>query len=225
MGWWPFSSSSPSPSSSSSSSSSSPLEHPSDLLPPTTPSSQSPPPTNRDQQAEAELNAFLASLESPSHSQATPPPTSSPLATISPSEPTTSTTSTTSTTAETPSTSPHPSPYHPSGALNISPSAIRPRSMNCRTLFDSAFYCASLGGKFNDIYRFGSLQPCSEHWDAFWFCMRTKSYGEKERGELVAQYYEEREEREKQRRSQGRSSEDVWEMRTEAVEKAFWKVP
>lgn len=100
--------------------------------------------------------------------------------------------------------------------------------MSCRSAFDSAFYCASLGGKFNDIYRFGSLQPCSEHWDAFWFCMRNRSLSgdtEEEKGERIADYYEDREKRELQRRAQGRSSEDVWEIRTVPVEKAFWKVP
>ncbi|KAG8625842.1 hypothetical protein KVT40_006243 [Elsinoe batatas] len=202
MGWWPFASS-PSttpadPSTSAPSSSSSPpppTTQPSSLLPPTTPTSK---PPNRDEQAEAELTAFLASLESP------PTPDSS---STSPSTP-----------------PPAPTPWTRSES-DISPASLRPRTMSCRTLFDSAFYCASLGGKFNDIYRFGSLQPCSEHWDAFWFCMRTKSWGEKEKGEAIARYYEAREGRERERRAGGRSSEDVWELREEKVERAFWKVP
>ncbi|TKX19563.1 hypothetical protein C1H76_8412 [Elsinoe australis] len=224
MGWWPFSSES------STTSPTTQWQQPSELLPPTTtssslsqtsqtsepPRSTTPaPPLTRDQQADAELNAFLASFESSSSQPSTTSasPTTSPSS-FDPTPPETTTTQPSS-----------PSPYLPNGKLDISPAALRPRTMNCRTLFDSAFYCASLGGKFNDIYRFGTLQPCSEHWDAFWFCMRTKSYNERERGDMIAKYYEEREEREKNRRSQGRTSEDVWEMRREPVEKAFWKVP
>ncbi|KAF2223207.1 hypothetical protein BDZ85DRAFT_123059 [Elsinoe ampelina] len=206
MGWWPFASSpssTPSDPSTPTPSSTSPppppsTTQPSSLLPPTTPTSR---PPNRDEQAEAELTAFLASLDSP--------PT--------PDSPST-------TTSTSPSPPPPPTPWTRSPS-DISPASLRPRTMSCRTLFDSAFYCASLGGKFNDIYRFGSLQPCSEHWDAFWFCMRTKSWGEKEKGEAIARYYEEREGRERERRAGGRSSEDVWEVREEKVEKAFWKVP
>ncbi|PSK45263.1 hypothetical protein B9Z65_2403 [Elsinoe australis] len=224
MGWWPFSSES------STTSSTTQSQQPSELLPPTTTSSslsqtsqtseppRSPtpaPPLTRDQQADAELNAFLASFESSSSQPSTTSasPTTFPSS-FDPTPPETTTIQPSS-----------PSPYLPNGKLDISPAALRPRTMNCRTLFDSAFYCASLGGKFNDIYRFGTLQPCSEHWDAFWFCMRTKSYNERERGDMIAKYYEEREEREKNRRSRGRTSEDVWEMRREQVEKAFWKVP
>lgn len=57
--------------------------------------------------------------------------------------------------------------------------------------------------------------------------MRNRSLGgdEEDKGERVADHYEQREAREKQRRALGRSSEDVWEMRTVPVEKAFWKVP
>ncbi|KAF4556870.1 Hypothetical protein D9617_1g087520 [Elsinoe fawcettii] len=200
MGWWPFSSpsrsshpDSPPSSATPPSSSPPPATQPSLLLPPTTSS----PPLNRDQQAEADLTAFLASLESPTTSSS--PSSASPI--------------------------PEPKRQHVIDPSNISPSALRPRTMSCRTLFDSAFYCASLGGKFNDIYRFGSLQPCSEHWDAFWFCMRTKSWSEPEKGDAIARYYEEREGRERERRAGGRSSEDVWEMRGERVERAFWKVP
>jgi hypothetical protein len=39
--------------------------------------------------------------------------------------------------------------------LDISPEALYPRQMSCRQAFDQAFYCQSLGGKFNDIYRYG----------------------------------------------------------------------
>lgn len=110
----------------------------------------------------------------------------------------------------------------PDGSINISPMALYPRSMSCRQAFDQAFYCQSLGGKFNDIYRFGKLQSCSEQWGAFWFCMRIKSLAKEEKETQIRDYYAAREERMKK---EGGNSENVWEMRTKPVEKAFWKDP
>ncbi|OQN95986.1 hypothetical protein B0A48_17929 [Cryoendolithus antarcticus] len=107
---------------------------------------------------------------------------------------------------------------NPDGTLDISPAALYPRTMSCRTAFDAAFYCQSAGGKFNDIYRYGSLQPCSEHWGAFWFCMRIRTYKESDKQELIADYYRKREERRKERFG---SSENVWEIRTKGVDTAF----
>lgn len=123
--------------------------------------------------------------------------------------------------------------------LDISPSALYPRTMSCRQAFDQAFYCQSLGGKFNDIYRYGSLQSCSENWNQFWFCMRNRTFGGEHdgpadsaftagpgsagaKGERVAEYYAEREKRNK---ATWGSSEDVWDIRTEPVERAFWRDP
>ncbi|OQN99920.1 hypothetical protein B0A48_14125 [Cryoendolithus antarcticus] len=107
---------------------------------------------------------------------------------------------------------------NPDGTLDISPAALYPRTMSCRTAFDAAFYCQSAGGKFNDIYRYGSLQPCSEHWGAFWFCMRIRTYKESDKQELIADYYRKREERRKEKFG---SSENVWEIRMKGVDTAF----
>ncbi|KAF2264611.1 hypothetical protein CC78DRAFT_408958, partial [Lojkania enalia] len=84
-----------------------------------------------------------------------------------------------------------------------------PTTMSCRTAFDSAFYCSSLGSRFNDIYRHGALRSCSEHWSDFWFCMRIKSKPTALRRELVVERYREKEERVRQ----GANSEDVWKRR------------
>lgn len=134
-----------------------------------------------------------------------------------------------STAAQIPTTKPEqppqPSPHDrllPDGTLNISPAALHPRTMSCRAAFDQAFYCQSLGGKFNDIYRYGSVQSCSEQWGAFWFCMRTKSLPKEEREGLIREHYAGREER--KRREFG-SSESVWQLRTRAVESAFGRDP
>jgi hypothetical protein len=111
---------------------------------------------------------------------------------------------------------------NPDGTLNIHPTALYPRTMSCRQAFDQAYYCQSLGGKFKDIYRFGALQSCSEQWGAFWFCMRTKSYSPAEKERQIVEHYRERDER---KRKQFGSSEDVWEVRTKAVERAFQRDP
>ena len=52
--------------------------------------------------------------------------------------------------------------------------------------------------------------------------MRTKSFEEVRKQEAIAEHYREREER---RKKEMGSSEDVWEMRTVAVERAFWRDP
>lgn len=83
--------------------------------------------------------------------------------------------------------------------------------MSCRAAFDSAFYCSSLGGHFNDIYRYGQLRSCSEHWNDFWFCMRTKnSYsGRDVKERMVQDRYREKEEKLRN----GPNSENVWDRR------------
>jgi hypothetical protein len=93
--------------------------------------------------------------------------------------------------------------------------------MSCRAAFDSAFYCSSLGGHFHDIYRYGQLRSCSEHWSDFWFCMRTKnSYsGADVKARLIQERYREKEDALKQKPN----SEDVWTKRGpgEAIKEPF----
>lgn len=162
----------------------------------------------RDQQADSELSAFLKEIG------ATPEPSS--------------TTAATSVAADDNAQS-APSPsnvdadgrrIHPDGSLDITPEALYPRSMSCRQAFDQAFYCQSLGGKFNDIYRYGHLNSCSEQWGAFWFCMRVRQYADKDKQEVIKEFYKDRDAK---RQQQFGSSEDIWEIRTKGVEKAFWK--
>ncbi|GAB7366080.1 hypothetical protein MBLNU230_g7645t1 [Neophaeotheca triangularis] len=173
-------------------------------------SSSTPPATTRDEQADAELNAFLASLDNPNNANTTQSTTTT----------TPSTTTTTTPTPQTPSTSIPPT--NPDGTPSIHPQTLYPRELSCRQLFDQAFYCQSLGGKFNDIYRFGTLQACNEHWSAFWFCMRARSLDKGERERQVVEFYRDRDER---RRKQWGSSEDVWPLRERMVERAFWRDP
>ncbi|KAI4178194.1 MAG: hypothetical protein L6R41_008501 [Letrouitia leprolyta] len=101
----------------------------------------------------------------------------------------------------------------------ITASSIYPTEMSCRSAFDSAFYCQSLGGQFNNIYRYGTFRDCREQWKQFWFCMRTNRgfLGDEERARRIRDHYKLRE----MKYRVGTSSEDVWKPRTRMVEGAF----
>jgi hypothetical protein len=169
----------------------------------------------REEQADSELNAFLKEIG------ATPEPTTAAsanktaaeagdeVAAFPSSQPTTNTDAS-------------GRRIHPDGSLDITPDALYPRTMSCRQAFDQAFYCQSMGGKFNDIYRYGHLNSCSEQWGAFWFCMRVRQYADVDKQEVIKEFYKERDEKRKQTFG---NSEDIWEIRTKGVERAFWKDP
>ncbi|KAL3424663.1 hypothetical protein PVAG01_03944 [Phlyctema vagabunda] len=113
--------------------------------------------------------------------------------------------------------------------------ALLPTTMSCREAFDSAFYCQSLGGQFNNLYRYGTVRSCSENWGDFWFCMRTRGRGDKEKEALIKDHYRQRERR-RYGRIEGavrvedgkvvsddvlggpRSSEDIWKSRDRKME-------
>ena len=86
--------------------------------------------------------------------------------------------------------------------------------MSCREAFDSAFYCQSMGGQFNAVYRYGGIQSCSDHWKSFWFCMRSKNYKDEQRADMIRDHYKKKDLKYKL----GPSSEDIWESRDKKVE-------
>lgn len=93
---------------------------------------------------------------------------------------------------------------------------LLPSDMSCRQAFDQAWACNSLGGQFNAVYREGTMRACGDHWEDFWFCMRTKSFVGETRARAIRQHY-----RNKEHRKYGSgmpSSEDVWEARERRVE-------
>lgn len=100
---------------------------------------------------------------------------------------------------------------------------LLPKEMSCREAFDAAFYCQSLGGQFNHVYRFGGIRSCSENWSDFWFCMRSKSLptslssisndGLSVKEERIRQHYKMKNLKYKV----GPSSEDVWASRDERL--------
>ncbi|RDA93170.1 hypothetical protein CP533_3164 [Ophiocordyceps camponoti-saundersi (nom. inval.)] len=87
--------------------------------------------------------------------------------------------------------------------------------MSCRQAFDLAWACNSLGGQFNSVYRYGSMRACSQHWDDFWFCMRTKSYTGEQKMDMIRDYHRAKE---LSKYGPGKpSSEDVWTSRDAMV--------
>lgn len=93
--------------------------------------------------------------------------------------------------------------------------SLLPTEMSCRQAFDLAWACNSLGGQFNSVYRYGSMRSCSEQWDDFWFCMRTKSYTGELKENMIREHY-----RNKEHAKYGPSkpsSEDIWESRARKV--------
>ncbi|ROV97765.1 hypothetical protein VMCG_07378 [Cytospora schulzeri] len=94
--------------------------------------------------------------------------------------------------------------------------SLLPTTMDCEQAFNQAFYCQSLGGQWNNIYRYGAVRPCSENWDDFWFCMRVKGYSEgKVKDDMIREHY-----RKKHLSKYGSgkpNSEDVWRERRERL--------
>lgn len=94
--------------------------------------------------------------------------------------------------------------------------SLLPTTMDCRQAFDLAFHCQSPGGQWNAIYRYGSVRTCSDLWDDFWFCMRSKGYSGPMKEDLIREHY-----RKKEHAKYGPgkpSSEDIWEPRERKVE-------
>jgi len=90
-----------------------------------------------------------------------------------------------------------------------------PTTMSCRDAFDYAWHCHTPGAQWNAVYRYGGLRNCSELWDDFWFCMRTKSFSDEARARAIQEHYRAKEQ---EQYGSGRpSSEDVWESRKERV--------
>ncbi|KAI1095415.1 hypothetical protein F5B19DRAFT_489550 [Rostrohypoxylon terebratum] len=126
-------------------------------------------------------------------------------------------TTSTSTTPPTPSPSqPNPQTWTPTQLDPLSESLL-PTTMSCRTTFDAAFHCNSLGGQWLSVYREGNVRSCSEHWDDFWFCMRTRALASPQKENMIRDRYR-RKEYAKYYAPGQPSSTDVWESRTEKLE-------
>lgn len=89
--------------------------------------------------------------------------------------------------------------------------------MSCRTAFDYAFFCQSFGGQFVNVYRYGEMRSCSEHWDNFWLCMKTRGWGDELRKKAIRAHNQKKAIKWKT----GPSSEDVWDVRLDPARDAF----
>lgn len=109
-------------------------------------------------------------------------------------------------------------PDNPNNEPRLSPLAesLLPTTMDCESAFNLAFYCRSLGGQFNNLYRYGTVRSCNEHWRDFTFCMRVKGFGEgKVKEDAIRDHYRKKE---LEKYGAGKpSSEDVWKERKEFV--------
>lgn len=93
--------------------------------------------------------------------------------------------------------------------------SLLPTEMSCRQAFDMAFGCNSISGQLKNIYRYGEARECSEKWDDFWFCMRSRAWGTARREAAVHERYKMKE---LSKYGPGKpSSEDVWDSRDEKV--------
>ncbi|KAI0156399.1 hypothetical protein GGR57DRAFT_463342 [Xylariaceae sp. FL1272] len=215
----------------------------SDDKPPTPPKAPEP------QYSDPEIAKFMAQVQAEFGGSSSKPSEPKPTRAPAPKSKTTETEKPSSTpSATTPSSSwslwgsstPNPSPFQsdptpyvkpptaaqsPSadGKLDPLSESLLPTTMSCRQAFDHAFHCNSLGGQWTSVYRSGGMRSCSEQWDDFWFCMRTRVYTGEMKENVIRDYY-----RKKEIAKYGEgmpSSTDVWEPRTERLEGAFQGQP
>ncbi|KAJ5576391.1 hypothetical protein N7535_003317 [Penicillium sp. DV-2018c] len=99
----------------------------------------------------------------------------------------------------------------------IAPESLYPDTMSCRNAFDYAFFCQSFGGQFVNVYRYGELRSCSDHWDNFWLCMKTRTWPEDLRRREIRDHNRKKAIKYKT----GPSSEDVWDVRLEPAKDSF----
>ncbi|KAI0547355.1 hypothetical protein F4679DRAFT_367347 [Xylaria curta] len=128
----------------------------------------------------------------------------------------TSTPSPSSSTSTSPSTiSLQTSAQAPPARLDPLSESLLPTTMSCRQAFDHAYHCNSLGGQWTAVYRSGTVRSCSEQWDDFWFCMRTRAYSGPVKEEAIKDYYRQKE---LKKYGEGKpNSTDIWEPRTERL--------
>ena len=92
---------------------------------------------------------------------------------------------------------------------DLSFQALADEELSCRTAFDYAFFCQSMGGQWTNLYRYGELRSCSHLWKEFWLCMRAKGYNEEDRRKIIKQHNIEK----LKSFRKGPSSEDIWDIR------------
>jgi hypothetical protein len=102
---------------------------------------------------------------------------------------------------------------------DINSESVYPISIHCKSAFDFAMFCSAFGGQWVNVYRYGTYRSCSNHWDDFYLCMRTRNWDEKDRAKAIKEHYQKKAVKWKT----GPSSEDIWEVRTEPAPKDFFQ--
>ncbi|KAF2009221.1 hypothetical protein BU24DRAFT_428762 [Aaosphaeria arxii CBS 175.79] len=179
--------------------------------------------SNSSGSAPADTTSIPTTSTTPSIPTSTPTTSSQTQAPLPPSS---TTTSTTQQDDEFHAAFPHlapptTSPTSPSDSASSTSTSTSPypTKMSCTAAFDAAFYCSSLGGHFNDIYRYGELRSCSDHWRDWRFCMGLNVYGKARQEEMIANHYKEKEDKVRGKPN----SEDIWDRRgdDERIERPF----
>lgn len=99
----------------------------------------------------------------------------------------------------------------------IAPESLYQDTISCRNAFDYAFFCQSFGGQFVNVYRYGELRSCSDHWDNLWLCMKTRTWPEDLRKRAIRDHNRKKAIKYKT----GPSSEDVWDVRLDPATESF----
>ncbi|KAK0704660.1 hypothetical protein B0H67DRAFT_592012 [Lasiosphaeris hirsuta] len=193
---------------------------------PTTPAANMPPPPTTPKEASAspapvsgdrEVDKFLSMLQTaaaPPPARRQPPPQPTPPLAAEDGD-RTSLLSWARLRASAPQQPPPPPPQSRTPESLAMSEALLPTTMSCRDAFDYAWHCHTPGAQWNAVYRYGSVRSCSELWDDFWFCMRTKSFGPEHKAAAIREHYRDKE---RTKYAAGRpNSEDVWESRREMV--------
>lgn len=68
-----------------------------------------------------------------------------------------------------------------------------------------------------NVYRYGELRSCSDHWDNLWLCMKTRTWPENLRKKAILDHNRKKAIKYKT----GPSSEDVWDVRLEPARDSF----
>ncbi|KAI0762683.1 hypothetical protein C8Q74DRAFT_1291646 [Fomes fomentarius] len=84
----------------------------------------------------------------------------------------------------------------------------------CMKLFDDFLLCNVMGSQMKSLYRYGEMATCSPKLEEFKFCMSLKGMHPEEKRDVWirrrAEWWA--------RRRMHKSSEDVWDIRTEPLE-------
>jgi hypothetical protein len=93
-----------------------------------------------------------------------------------------------------------------------------PTEMDCTQIFDEVLHCYSVGGQARHYYRYGTIGYCQFPRSKLKTCIFTKFMPQAEREKRIARFYMERLAKIK---LEGGSSEDIWSVRKEPLNRPF----